>query len=75
MICRMSLIWLKVSQVSEWIKTNDRLPEEGVKVETKMDDKHGLRNEQQLVFKRNLWFYPDMSMYIYYTPTHWRTLL
>lgn len=21
-----------------------------------------------------LWFFPDMSMYVYYVPTHWRPL-
>lgn len=31
------------------------------------------RNESQLVRKGRLWFFPDMSMYVYYAPTHWRS--
>lgn len=45
---------------------------EGVEVETKIDDGVILRNEQTLVRKGALWFFPDMSMYVYYRPTHWR---
>ncbi len=51
-------------------KTIDSAPE-GVEVRTKIDDRDGIRNEQALVRKGRLWFYPDMSMYVYYTPTHW----
>jgi len=39
---------------------------------TKIDDGKGVRNETTLKRQGNLWFYPDMSMYVYYTPTHWR---
>jgi hypothetical protein len=56
-----------------WIKTNKELPPENVVVETKIDN--GMndipRNVKKLVRKGQLWFYPDMSMYVYYTPTHW----
>ena len=45
---------------------------DGVEVETKIDDGRGCRNEQSLTRKGRLWFFPDMSMYVYYTPTHWR---
>lgn len=45
---------------------------EGVEVLTKIDDSRGPRNEQTLTRKGRLWFYPDMSMYVYYTPTHWQ---
>lgn len=34
----------------------------------------GIRNIQSLVRKGSLWFFPDMSMYVYYRPTHWRPL-
>ena len=56
-----------------WIKTNDELPPEGVEVETEIDDgiKDSPRNLQKLVRKGRLWFFPDMSMYVYYVPTHW----
>ena len=50
----------------------------GVIVETKIDDGQGARNQALLKkYQRNsttrpLWFLPDNSMYVYYTPTHWR---
>lgn len=44
---------------------------EGVVLRTKVDDGDGSRNIQNLVRKGNLWFFPDMSSYVYYTPTHW----
>lgn len=58
----------------QWLAVADGLlPPIGEVVETKIDDKKGMRNEQQL--KRGggrLWFVPDGSIYVYYTPTHWR---
>jgi hypothetical protein len=54
-----------------WIKCLDRLPPEGVSVLTKIDDADGERNEQRLKRRKNLWWFPDESMYVYYTPTHW----
>jgi len=45
---------------------------EGVTVRTKIDDATGARNEQNLKRQGRLWFFPDMSMYVYYQPTHWR---
>lgn len=57
----------------EWIACSEQLPERDVVVDTKIDDQDGCRNEQPL--KRGsgrLWFYADGSMYVYYTPTHWR---
>lgn len=44
----------------------------GEVVETKIDDEDGERNVQKLVRQGNLLFFPDKSMYVYYTPTHWR---
>lgn len=47
-------------------------------VMTKIDDELGVRNEQKLKkltrpgADRPLWWAPDGSMYVYYTPTHWR---
>ncbi len=44
-------------------------------VETKIDDEHGVRNEQVLTRKGRLWFTgtnDGVGMYVYYTPTHWR---
>jgi len=50
-------------------------PPEGVILNTKIDDVGGIRNNQKLIKKGNLWWYPDMSMYVYYTPTHWLQVL
>ena len=55
----------------QWIETSSALPKDGIVVDTKLDDANGLRNEQTLKRQGNLWFYPDGSMYVYYTPTHW----
>lgn len=59
-------------------RTIDSCPE-GVEVMTKIDDANGPRNEQRLVKKTRepgktqpMFWTPDMSMYVYYTPTHWR---
>ncbi len=57
---------------NNWIRTDSRLPENGVVVQTKIDDKNGVRNEQRLKRHNNLWFTSDGKMYVYYTPTHWR---
>lgn len=58
--------------MSEWTATGLALPENGVEVETKIDDAEGLRNVQLLKRQGGLWFFPDGSMYVYYKPTHWR---
>jgi hypothetical protein len=52
-------------------KAIDSAPD-GVEVETMISDASGQRNEATLVRKGRLWFVPDMSMYVYYSPTHWR---
>lgn len=51
---------------------NASLPKETMKYfNTKIDDADGIRNEQELKLVGKLWFLPDGSMYVYYTPTHW----
>lgn len=59
----------------DWISTGERLPEEGVEVLTKIH-RVGERecNLQTLKRRGSLWFFPDESMYVYYTPTHWRAM-
>ncbi len=42
-----------------------------VLVMTKIDDEHGVRNEQSMIRKGNLWYTSEGGMYVYYTPTHW----
>lgn len=58
--------------MSEWIEIEKQLPPEGTLVYTKIKDERGERNETILQRIGNLWFFPDMHMYVYYTPTHWR---
>jgi hypothetical protein len=60
--------------MNEWIEVSQVLPKNGVVVETKIDDFRGCRNETTLKRQGNLWFFPDGSMYVYYTPTHWREI-
>ena len=56
----------------DWIKLEDLYPPEDVVLETKIDDGQKIRNECDLILHEGLFFFADMSMYIYYTPTHWR---
>jgi hypothetical protein len=58
----------------KWILVRDRLPPLDTPVMTKIDDANGVRNEQTLLLYRNLWWFKDKSMYVYYEPTHWRPL-
>ena len=46
-------------------------PEDTV-VWTKIDDRHGSRNETTLQRRGRLWWTPQGDMYVYYAPTHWR---
>lgn len=57
---------------AKWISVKDQLPDNGHVVETKIHDGNGCRNQTTLKRKGILWFFPDDSMYVYYTPTHWR---
>ena len=58
--------------MSRWIPVAEKLPPEGEVVDTKIDDRDGVRNVQPLKLDSNLWFVADGSIYVYYTPTHWR---
>lgn len=58
-----------------WIAVREQLPENSLVVETKIDDVRGIRNQQTLKRDGNLWFFPDGSMYVYYIPTHWRSIV
>jgi hypothetical protein len=52
----------------DWTPTRDRLPQEHVVVETMTES--GAVNTLKRVGR--LWFLPDGSMYVYYTPVLWR---
>ena len=58
----------------DWIRTKDLRPPEDVIIETKIDDGQSTRNEGTLIFHRGLFFQTDLSMYVYYTPTHWKNV-
>lgn len=58
----------------EWVRCSSQLPPENVVVDTKIDDADGLRHHQPMVYRNRLWWFPDLGMYVYYTPTHWRRL-
>ncbi len=58
--------------MSEWQNLHDHQAPENVELDTKIDNEAGCRNDQTLMRRGNLWWYPDGSMYVYYTPTHWR---
>jgi len=64
-----------MSDLTEWHRTQTIVPANGVVVETKVDDEQGVRNVATLKRQGRLWFMPDGSMYVYYTPTHWRALI
>lgn len=59
--------------IDQWVDMRVAMPPEGLAVMTKIDDANGPRNEQKLKRIGSLWFFPDGSMYVYYTPTHWKT--
>lgn len=50
-----------------WSETAEQLPPEGVEVVV-MNGNY----EQPLVFEGGLWWLPDRSMYVYFTPKLWR---
>ncbi len=63
-----------VSRMADWIEVEAQKPPENKVVKTKIDDEKGIRNETELIYSHGLWWFPDWSMYVYYTPTHWRVL-
>ena len=56
-----------------WIQMQLQLPPENIEVLTKIHDKKGSRNIQQLTRVGTL-FFGDPGNYIYSTPTHWQNI-
>jgi len=56
---------------NNWVKVSDRLPPQNKIVRTKIDEGVRVRDEAKLIRKESLWWLPDESMYVYFTPTHW----
>ena len=56
----------------KWQSIEVETSPEGVEEETMIADKDGVRNQTNLTRKGNLWFFPNMKMYVYYQPTNWK---
>lgn len=56
-----------------WISVDKKLPPDGVVVDTVIMGPPR-RNQQTLMRQGRLWFVPSGSMYVYYEPTHWRSV-
>lgn len=54
----------------DWTPTDRALPDERVEVDAMDSGGH----VQRLVRIGNLWFFPDRSMYVYFTPKLWRAV-
>ena len=63
---------LAMTIASEW--QPEASAPDGVVVMTRIDDAIGIRYEQRLQRRGRLWWLADGSMYVYYTPTHWKPL-
>ncbi len=63
-----------MSREHDWVPIRQSLPPDGEVVDTKIDSNGSVRNKGPLKRQGNLWFFPDSSMYVYYTPTHWRRI-
>ncbi len=61
--------------MAEWLPITAELPQDNIAVETKIDSGMVERNVAKLVRQGRLWFFPDISMYVYYQPTHWRPIV
>lgn len=47
---------------------------ENILIDTRIDDERGCRNHQPLIKNNQYWFHEKKTMYVYYTPTHWRPI-
>lgn len=65
---------MKIELTSQWTAIAAAPPPENKVVLTVISDAQGIRNEQPLKRQGRLWWLPDGSMYVYYTPTHWKPL-
>ena len=62
------------NRATPWAAISEAQPIENHIVETKIDDAQGVRSQTALKRIGRMWFVPDGSMYVYYTPTHWRAI-
>lgn len=52
----------------------DQLPIDNISVETKVKNDKGDHKKVVLKKHKHLWFNPETLIYVYYQPTHWRTI-
>jgi hypothetical protein len=57
--------------MNKWNETSQVKPEMHELVETLCY--HDSPYVQKLIYRGSLWFLPDGSMYVYYTPVFWRS--
>lgn len=55
-----------------WISVNDSLPPQKTVVKTIIFQKEKGRMEQNLMLIGRKWFLPGSTVYINYSPTHWK---
>jgi hypothetical protein len=60
---------MRDTPMADWTLTIEQPPPEGVEVEVMNGP-----IVQTLVLERGLWWFPDRSMYVYFTPRVWRPL-
>lgn len=53
-----------------WYRVDEKTPPEGEIV--KIITENGM--ETELLYEKGLWFVPDRSMYVYYTPLFWKRM-
>ncbi len=51
-----------------WNSTSSITPQDGAKIYWMQSDGAAVEG----IFKSNLWWFKDMSMYIYYCPKYWK---
>ena len=59
---------MKVRHTHRWYDLSEKKPDDGRKI-IGLDSGS---NERELIFSRNMFWLPDMSMYVYFTPSKWR---
>ena len=58
----------------DWIPCSERLPPEGVVVDTITINKKGPRYRMDMQHRQNGWCYPNSAAIVYERPTHWKPI-
>lgn len=54
--------------MATWTPPSAQLPADGMRCEVITES----GDQRELIYDRNLWWLPDHSMYVYFTPRFWR---